>query len=223
MEFVREPRWDLPIEEAVQLQRELAALVSLEDRLDSAELIAGFDLAEERESGQGRGVVVVWRASTGTVVEEVVTRAPLLSPYVPSLLAFREGPLVEAALRQLQTEPDLILFDGQGIAHPRGLGIAAHLGVLLDRPTIGIGKTRLIGAAAQPGPNPGDREPLMLPNGRIIGALLRTRVGSKPVYVSPGNHLSPARAVELVMQCVRHNRLPEPVHLADKLSRDPAR
>ncbi|HYE79775.1 MAG TPA: endonuclease V, partial [bacterium] len=161
--------------------------------------------------------------STGEVLEEVVARAPIRFPYVPGLLAFREGPLVEAALRQVRTEPDLLLFDGQGIAHPRGLGIAAHLGVLLDRPSIGIGKSRLTGYAEEPGPHPGNRSPLLLRDGRVIGTLLRTTARSKPVYVSPGNHVSPERAADLVMACVRGHRLPEPVHLADKLSKDRTR
>jgi len=224
MEFAREPQWDLPVEAAFRLQRALATAVSLVDRVTEPEVAAGVDLAlGSRESNEGRGVVVVWRVSTGEVLEEVVARAPIRFPYVPGLLAFREGPLVEAALRQVRTEPDLLLFDGQGIAHPRGLGIAAHLGVLLDRPSIGIGKSRLTGYAEEPGPHPGNRSPLLLRDGRVIGTLLRTTARSKPVYVSPGNHVSPERAADLVMACVRGHRLPEPVHLADKLSKDRTR
>lgn len=219
MRFVREALWNLSREEAVARQRELAPLVSLEDRLERVELVAGVDLALARGADMGRGAVVVWRRSDGKVVEEVTVELPLTIPYIPGLLAFREGPLVEAALAALECEPDVLLFDGQGIAHPRGLGIAAHVGVLLDRPSIGIGKSRLYGRAEEPGPNPGDRTPLLAPDGRRIGTLLRTRKGTKPLYVSPGNHVSPETAAEIVMQCVRGHRLPEPVHLADRLSK----
>jgi deoxyribonuclease V len=211
----------MPVPEAFALQRQLALLVSLQDRLSSAELIAGVDLAIGREAALGRGAVVVWQRETGEVVESLAVEAPLPMPYVPGLLAFREGPVVEKALREMRSEPDLLLFDGQGIAHPRGLGIAAHLGVLLDRPTVGVGKTRLFGHAPEPGPNPGDRQPLLAPDGRQIGVFLRTRAGSKPVYVSPGNHVSPDNAADLVMSCLRGHRLPEPVFLADRLSKTP--
>ncbi len=219
MEFARTPLWDLSVAEMIAAQKEMAPLVSLETSLREVRLVAGVDLALGREDELGRGVVVVWRLEDGAVVEEAVVEMPITIPYIPGLLAFREGPLVEAALRKVQSEPDLLLFDGQGIAHPRGLGIAAHVGVLLDRPTIGIGKTRLTGRAEEPGPEPGDRTPLLLPNGRQIGVLLRTRRGSKPVYVSPGHRVAPEAVGDLAMVCVRGHRLPEPVHLADRLSK----
>lgn len=219
MEFARTPRWDLSVAEMIAVQKEMAPLVSLETTVEEVRLVAGVDLALGREDEPGRGVVVVWRPADGAVVEESVVEMPITIPYIPGLLAFREGPLVEAALRNLKSEPDLLLFDGQGIAHPRGLGIAAQVGVLLDRPTIGIGKTRLFGRAEDPGPEPGSRTPLLHPDGRLLGALLRTRRGCKPVYVTPGHRVSPDAAADLAMNCVRGHRLPEPVHLADRLSK----
>lgn len=219
MEFAREPRWNVAVSEMLQLQRELAPLVSLQDELEEIRLVGGVDLAFGRNADEGRGVVVVWRPSDGAVVEEVVVEMPITIPYIPGLLAFREGPLVEAALRQIQSEPDVLLFDGQGIAHPRGLGIAAHVGVLLDRPTVGVGKTRLYGQAEEPDLEPGSRTPLLRPDGTPIGVLLRTRLRSKPLYVSPGHRVSPERAGEIAMSCVRGHRLPEPIFLADRLSK----
>lgn len=220
MEFAREPRWDLSPTEAIALQRELAAYVRLEDRLAGIELVAGVDMALGRFAETGRAAVVVWRVSDGAVVEQVALELPISLPYIPGLLAFREGPLVEAALRQIRSEPDLIMVDGQGIAHPRGMGIAAHLGVLLGRPTLGVGKTRLFGRAEEPGPEPGDRTPLLAPNGEQIGVFLRTSRRGNPVYVSPGQYLTPSTAAEAVMTCVRGHRLPEPIFLADRLSKD---
>lgn len=184
-------------------------------------MVAGVDLALGRFAKEGRVAVVVWDRAGGSVIERIALELPLTLPYIPGLLAFREGPLVEEALGRLRSEPDVLLFDGQGIAHPRGLGIAAHVGVLLDRPTIGIGKTRLYGNFTEPGPNPGDASPLTARDGEQIGVVLRSRAGSKPLFVSPGNHVSPETAARVVMDCLRGHRLPEPVHLADRLSKTP--
>lgn len=223
MDFAREPRWDLPAAEAIRLQKELAELVVLEDRVSRLDLVAGVDMAVGRFAELGRAAVVVWRPSDGAVVEEIAVELPITLPYIPGLLAFREGPLVEAALRQVRSEPDVILVDGQGLAHPRRCGIACQLGVLLDRPAIGVGKSRLYGTAAEPGPNPGDREPLYGRAGEQIGVLLRSRVGSNPLYVSPGHYTTPDRSGEIVYQCLRGHRLPEPIFLADRHSKDRTR
>jgi deoxyribonuclease V len=215
----REFTWDVTPTEAVALQRKWAARVRLEDPLQPPELIAGVDMALGRFSATGRATAVVWRASDAAVVEEVAVELPLTMPYIPGLLAFREGPLVLEALRRLQCEPDLIMVDGQGIAHPRRCGIGALLGVLLDRPTIGVGKTRLYGQAEEPGPGAGDRTPLLAPDGYQLGVLLRTHQRGRPLFVSPGHRVTPDTAAELVMSCVRGHRLPEPIYLADKLSK----
>jgi deoxyribonuclease V len=220
VDFLQEPRWDLPPTEAIARQRELAGQVCLEDRVSRIELVAGVDMALGRFAETGRAAVVVWRRSDATVVEQVALELPITLPYIPGLLAFREGPLVEAALRQVRSEPDVIMVDGQGIAHPRRMGIAAHLGVLLGRPTLGVGKTRLFGRADEPGPELGDRTPLLAPDGEQIGVFLRTSRRGNPVYVSPGQFFTPETAAEVVMQCVRGHRLPEPIFLADRLSKD---
>ncbi|HEU4752119.1 MAG TPA: endonuclease V [Armatimonadota bacterium] len=220
MEFARKGRWEVTPAEAFAIQRELAGEVSLEDQLGAVELVGAVDLAVGRVGELGRAAAVVWRPDTGEVVESVAIEQPLRMPYIPGLLAFREGPLLEEVLRQVESEPDVLLLDGQGIAHPRGCGIACQFGVLLDRPTIGVAKSRLFGTAAEPGPLPGDRVPLLDPRGREIGTVLRTRERSKPLWVSPGSHVSPERAAEVVLSCVRGHRLPEPLWLADRLSKE---
>jgi deoxyribonuclease V len=219
MEFARTPQWDLPPAEAQRRQRELAGQVVLEDGFRGFSLVAGVDVSVPREGEIGRAAVVVWRPSDGAVVEQLTAEARVSFPYVPGLLAFREGPPIEAALRRLRHEPDLLIVDGQGIAHPRRLGIAAHLGVLLDRPTIGSAKSRLYGLDADPGSEPGDSVPLLAPDGSRLGSILRTRAGTNPLYVSPGHRVSFETAESVILACCRGYRLPEPQRLADKLSK----
>ena len=145
MEFVYEPSWQLEPREAIAFQRELARRVVLEDRIARLEVAVAVDLALGRFANTGRAAAVAWRVSDGAVLEEVAVELPLTMPYIPGLLAFREGPLVEAALREVCLVLVVVLVDGQGIAHPRRLGIAAHLGVLLDRPPGGVANCGLYG------------------------------------------------------------------------------
>ncbi len=220
MQFHRQPQWDITPREAFALQARLADEVLIEGVPEHVELVAGVDLAFGQDGETGRAAAVVWRPATNEVVEEVVVHRPVTFPYVPGLLAFREGPLIQEALESLQHEPDLLMMDGQGIAHPRRLGIAAHVGVLLDRPTIGVAKSRLTGTADDLGPNPGDRTPLIAKDGEQIGYLLRTRLRSNPLWISPGHRITCEAAVDWVFRCCRGYRLPEPTRLADKLSKD---
>lgn len=151
------------------------------------------------------------------LLEEAVGLAPLTFPYVPGLLSFREGPAVMAALDGLQGAPDLVLFDGQGIAHPRRLGIAAHIGVLVDRPAIGVAKSRLTGEADESalGPRKGARVPLTADH-EVLGAVVRTRDRVRPLFVSPGHRVTVADAVAWTLACCTRYRLPEPTRRADK-------
>ena len=137
-------------------------------------------------------------------------------PYVPGLLSFREGPVIVAAWEKLPSKPDLVLFDGQGTAHPRGMGIAAHMGLWLDVPTIGVAKTRLCGVAMEPAPHRGAVADLLDETDprHVLGAVVRTRDGVHPVFVSPGHHIDLAHAVELTLRCVGRHRLPEPIRWA---------
>jgi deoxyribonuclease V len=150
---------------------------------------------------------------------EAVTVARLISfPYVPGLLTFREGPALAEAVRGLGARPDVLLFDGQGIAHPMGLGIAAHMGLLLGIPSVGCAKSRLVGSHREPAAAKGALSPLRMPGGKEAGVVLRTRTGVRPLYVSPGHLIDINGAVDIVMRCIGGHRLPEPIRRAHRLA-----
>jgi len=219
MRFAFPTRWDLTPAEARALQAELAARVSTVDGFARYDLVGGVDVAVARGRDGGRAAVVAWRRAEAELVECHAVRASVTFPYIPGLLAFRELPVLEPALAALESEPDVLLVDGHGIAHPRRFGIASHLGVLLDRPTIGVAKSRLYGQETEPGDEFGARTPLVAEDGEVIGMRVRTRPGSAPVYVSVGHRVSLATAVEVVLACCRGHRLPEPIRLADLASK----
>jgi len=177
-------------------------------------LVAGADLAYLSDGSRAWAAVVLWSPADGAVVETVTVSGRPDFPYVPGYLSFREGPLLLRAFKRLQRTPDLVLFDGQGIAHPRGLGLAAHVGVLLDLPSVGCAKSRLVGEHGEPGPRRGDWVPLLL-QGRRVGAVLRTRERVKPLWISPGHRVGVAQAVRLALACCR-TRVPEPIRLAEQ-------
>jgi deoxyribonuclease V len=209
--------WDVSPEEAVAIQQRLRSRVQTTNgfALESVRTVAGVD-ASYREGG--KAAVVVLSYPEMEPLEEVVASRDTVFPYVPGLLSFREAPQVLDALAKLQTRPDLLIFDGQGIAHPRRLGLAAHLGVYLDMPSIGCAKSRLTGRYTEPGPNPGDCSPL-LDHGEVIGTVLRTKLRTNPLFVSIGHKIDLETAVEVVLRSVRGYRLPEPTRLADRLSK----
>ncbi|GEK74590.1 MULTISPECIES: deoxyribonuclease V [Halomonas] len=218
--------WNLSPAEAIALQKRLAGRVEREDRLDTVRRIAGVDIGFEQGGEITRAAVVVlaWPSTGGgvfEVVEQAVHREPTRMPYVPGLLSFREVPAALAAFDKLATRPQLVMVDGQGIAHPRRLGVASHLGLWLDLPTIGVAKTRLCGRHGEPGAERGDWAPLVDTGSdgeETIGAVLRSRQGVKPVFVSPGHRLSLATALEWTLACLGRTKLPEPTRLADRLA-----
>ena len=209
--------WNVSPAEARAIQEDLRGYVSTVDRLGPVNHVAGVDVGFEDGGKTTRAAVAVLRYSDLELVEHHIARVPTTFPYVPGLLSFREIPAVLEALDQLHLEPDLILCDGQGVAHPRRLGIACHLGVLLDRPTIGVAKSRLIGTYAEVPEEKGCWVPLD-DHGETIGAVLRTRTGVKPVYVSPGHRVTLNTAVDYVMGCLTRYRLPETTRWADRLA-----
>jgi len=160
--------------------------------------------------------VVLWDMDAAEVLEQVSATKPLSFPYVPGLLSFREAPALLAALRKLGREPDVLMCDGHGLAHPRRFGLACHIGVITDRPTIGCGKSRLTGTERIPGPN-GGAATALLDDGETIGTVLRTRTNVQPVYVSVGHRADLPTAKHLVLRCATGYRLPEPTRLADRL------
>ncbi len=211
------PPWDGDTASARALQLALAREVRLQDELPDVHYLAGVDVGFEAGGSITRAAAVLLDAATLQPLAQEVARVPTAMPYIPGLLSFRELPAVLQALALLPRLPDLIMVDGQGIAHPRGLGIAAHLGVMTDLPTIGVAKTILVGEHEALGPSRGDHVPLHY-KGREIGAVLRTRERVKPLIISPGHRVSVDTAVHWVMQCCTRYRLPEPTRLADRLA-----
>ncbi|MCC6627700.1 MAG: deoxyribonuclease V [Chloroflexi bacterium] len=218
MEIHEPHRWDVSPAEARRLQDELSQQVRLVDAAALANLtsVAGVDNAyvDEGDRTIAHAVAVRLAVPDLTLLETAHATVPVAFPYVPGLLSFREAPAVLAALRGLAGEPDVVLFDGQGIAHPRRLGLAAHLGLVLGRPTIGCAKSRLIGAFDPPADTPGAHTPLV-DRGEVVGAVVRTRAGHTPLFVSPGHLVSVNTAITIVLACCHPGRfLPEPTRLA---------
>jgi deoxyribonuclease V len=213
-------RWDLTPKEAAALQAQLRDRVVREDRLGPVRHVAGVDVGFEGEGKITRAAVAVLRFPELEPVEQAIARVPTTFPYVPGLLSFREAPAVLEAFARLRIQPDLILYDGQGVAHPRRFGIAAHVGVLLDLPSIGVAKTRLIGEHG-PVPTTKGRWAPLRDGDELIGAVLRTRAHVKPLYVSIGHRVSLDTAIRYVMACVTRYRLPETTRLAHRLASGP--
>ena len=207
--------WDISASEAIAIQRRLHRLIQQEWAPVAVEgqRVAGIDVGIKKD--MARAAVVVLSYPALALLDVALAKAPVSFPYVPGLLTFREGPIVLAALARLQLEPDLLIFDGQGIAHPRRLGLAAHIGVLVDRPSIGCAKSRLLGKHQEPGPEKGDYA-LLYDDQQVIGAVVRTRTGVKPVYVSVGHRIDLPRAIEYVLGCCTRFRLPETTRLAHR-------
>lgn len=210
-------RWDVTPAEARALQSAMSARVERRERLGRIRRVAGVDVGFRDAGHTTCAAVAVLDARTLEPVASATATIPTAFPYVPGLLSFRETPAVLAALDELDTLPDLILCDGHGLAHPRRFGIACHLGVLLDRPTIGVGKSRLVG---EHGPVP-DARGAWVPlehDGEVIGAVLRSREKVSPIFVSIGHRVSLEGAVTRVMDCVTRYRLPETTRAADRLA-----
>lgn len=218
MQLIAEHPWDVTPARARELQRELAARVDRHDPPGFApQRVAGVDVGFEDGGATTRAAVVVLDIDTLQPLDCAIARRPTHFPYVPGLLSFREIPAVLDALALLQTLPDVLLCDGQGIAHPRRLGIAAHLGVLTGLPSLGVAKSLLTGSHGEVPEQPGQWTPL-LDRGETIGAVLRTRAGCKPVYISGGHRISLATAVALVLRCTTRYRLPETTRWADGIA-----
>jgi deoxyribonuclease V len=205
--------WDLTPIEARALQKELAKAVDTSSPLPPWKTLAAADVSFDRGSEVLFAAVVVVLAETCEVVEKVGLASPARFPYIPGLLSFREIPALLEVFDKLRTRPDVVLCDGQGIAHPLRLGIASHLGLRLDLPTVGCAKSRLCGKYVEPGPNRGDRSPLVH-RGQTIGAVLRTRPKVAPLFVSPGHRCDLESAVDLVMATSGKLRLPIPSRMA---------
>jgi deoxyribonuclease V len=209
-------RWRVSPARAIGIQRRLAGTVRHEPICPSVRLVAGVDMALSPDDRRCVAGVVLWDMKEARVVEEHIAVRALVFPYVPGLLSFREAPAVLAALRKLKEEPDVVVCDGHGIAHPRQFGIASHVGVILGRPTLGCAKSRLVGEHKAPGYKRGARTALTHRRERI-GTVLRTRDGVKPVFISIGNLVDLPSAESLALRCGDGFRIPAPTRLADRL------
>lgn len=208
--------WDLMPEEAARVQIELRQGLILTWDNRPITRIGGVDVSVKTETA--RAAIVVLSYPELKPIEAAIADAPLVFPYIPGLLSFREGPAVLLAWNKLQNKPDLLMFDGQGIAHPRGIGIASQMGLWLECPTIGVAKSRLYGRHPEVGPRRGDQADLLDKNGNLIGTVLRTREKSNPLYISPGHLMDVEQATQFVLDCCTGYRLPEPTRWAHKVA-----
>lgn len=216
---VFEHAWDLPPKEAIALQRALASRVRFAAPPAPIETVGGIDVSMRQ--GNARAAIVVMTLPTLQEIQRVCVDAPITYPYVPGLLSFREAPPILRALEQLEHIPDVLMLDAQGYAHPRRLGLASHIGVLLDHPTVGCAKSRLCGAHEEPARERGAHTPLR-DGDEVIGAVVRTRTGVRPVYVSVGHRMTLQASVALVLACGKGYRLPEPTRWAHRAAAQPS-
>ena len=215
MRIVSPHRWDVSPSEAMEIQQQLRSRVSTERTFSQVNTMAGVDVSIKGEVA--RAAIVVLSYPELTPLDYSLAEAPAEFPYIPGLLAFREAPAVLAALEKLKMEADLFIFDAQGLAHPRRMGLATHLGVIIDRPSIGCAKSRLCGSHHEPGPERGSYTYLYDGN-EIIGAVVRTQTGVSPLYVSIGHKVDLPTAIEYVLGCCTNYRLPETTRYAHRVA-----
>ena len=207
--------WQVTPEEAIAIQRRLAPLVRMQGiALDQIHTVAGIDASY---TDRARAAVVVLSFPQLEVLDQAIAARETPFPYVPGLLSFREIPAVLEALEKLRVRPDVLMCDGQGFAHPRRLGLASHLGVYLNMPSVGCAKSRLVGRYEEPGPERGDQSPVY-DRGELVAMAVRSKPHTKPLFVSVGNAIALETAVRLVLACGRGYRLPEPTRDAHNLA-----
>ncbi len=219
MQIWQPEEWPTTVTEAVSIQEQLSGQVITEDRLGEVRHVAGVDVGFEADGTITRAAVAVLSFPELQLVDHAIARRPTTFPYIPGYLSFRELPAVLEALAQLNTAPDLLLCDGQGLAHPRRFGIACHLGVLANLPAIGVAKSLLVGKHAEVGAERGSWQPL-LHRDETIGAALRSRPGTRLIFVSSGHRISLPSALAYVMRCTTKYRLPETTRRAHYLASD---
>lgn len=202
--------------EAVAIQKELRNKVETKNGFDDLKTVAGVDLAVLKDQSKLVCGIIIFGYPDLKEIERTFEIGQENFPYIPGLLAFREAPAILKTYQKLTVKPDLLILDGQGIAHPRGFGIASHVGVLLDTPTMGIAKKKLFGTYKEPQNASGSYEFLYSKDGGRIGAALKTKINTKPVFISPGHKIDLPTSIEIAINCCRGYRIPEPTRLADK-------
>ncbi|MBI4777113.1 MAG: endonuclease V [Deltaproteobacteria bacterium] len=205
--------WDVELPEALELQRRLSRRVMIRPFEKTPRLVAGVEAAYEIRGDRLWAAAVVFDLKEDRIIEELTVRDCVKTAYRPGLLAFREGPALLEVCRRIRSDPEVLIFDGHGLLHPRRLGMASHMGLFLEKPTVGCAKSALYREVEAPGKEFGERTAIM-ENGAVLGYALRTRSGVKPVYVSPGHLMDADSAVRVILQCVRGMRLPEPLRRA---------
>lgn len=203
--------WEVSPQEAIKIQKDLKSNISLKKSFNKIDKIAGVDVSYYQNKMIAG--VIIFKFPNLKIIERQSFVASINFPYIPGLLTFREGPSILSAFKKIKNEPDIILFDGQGIAHPRRMGIATHLGLFLNRPTIGCAKSRLSGKYTSVGEQKGDYTPLK-EGEEVLGVVLRTRKGVKPIFLSPGHKIDLHNSIEIVLKCIVKYRLPLPVREA---------
>ncbi|MCK4271804.1 deoxyribonuclease V [bacterium] len=206
-------RWDVSPRQAIEIQEDLRSLLVLTNGFDKLLLVGGADVAYSRKKNRVCAALTVFHYSTMNLLDVAYAEAEASFPYIPGLLTFREGPVVLKAFRRLKERPDLIIFDGQGIAHPRRLGLAAHMGLVLNMPTVGCAKSPLRVQFEVPGLKRGSASKMM-DGEEQVGVVLRTRDGIKPLYISPGHLVDLATSVKVILATGRGYRLPQPTRIA---------
>lgn len=219
MEIKFTGKWVTNVREAKLIQEELRDRVITKDCLQKVQYVAGVDVGFKDNYKITQAAVAVLTFPELKIVEKAIAQIPTVFPYIPGYLSFREIPAILEALKQLEITPDLILCDGQGLAHPRRIGLASHLGVLIDLPTIGVAKSLFIGKHQEVAIEKGSYQ-LLIDKDETIGLVLRSRTSVKPIYVSIGHKISLLTAKDYVMQCLTKYRLPETTRWADKLASD---
>ena len=213
MRVERRHPWNLSYREAVEVQRALSSEIRLMPLTKAVRTVAGADVSYSRKSRDIYAAVLVFSFPDLDLIERALAADRVEFPYVPGLLSFREAPVLSKAFRKIRNRPDVIMFDGQGIAHPRRMGLASHMGLLLDCPSIGCAKTRLVGVHP-PVPEERGSGVLLTDRGRVVGGVVRTRDRVKPVFVSPGHAITVDDSIRLVLSCCRGYKLPEPTRQA---------
>ena len=209
-------RWDITPEEAIRIQNRLARKLIIESNLTEPGFVAGADVAFK--GGIAYGAVAVLSYPGLETVAQTLACREIGFPYIPGLLSFREGPVLLDCFAKLDADIDLVVFDGQGIAHPRGFGLASHLGLLLDKPSVGCAKKKLFGSTEEPGQDRGCWKPILDNHGNRIGVTLRTRNNVKPVFVSPGYKTGLEQSKEFILALTAGFRIPEPLRRAHHLT-----
>jgi len=218
MKYLKLHPWNVNYKEAVEIQKRLKKQIILKNSFKNlnGKLIAGADVSYDKEIDRFYAGVVVFELQTMQKIEEVTASGKVSFPYIPGLLSFRESPILLRAFSKVKKTPDIIILDAQGIAHPRGIGLASHIGLLLNKPSIGCAKTRLIGEYNNVGKEVGHYSQLTI-EGKAVGVVLRTRKNVKPVFVSPGHKIDLATSIDLVLKSCRGYKLPEPTRQAHNL------